>query len=307
MTETLTFLLSGTLLAGTPLLIAALGELVTEKSGILNLSVEGMMAVGAIFAFMVVTGGGSYWVALAAGGMAALVVAALFAVVVIFTLANQVAAGLAVGILGLGLAGLIGDPFEAQTVPPMPKLPIPGLAGLPVLGRGLFDHVPVVYLAPVLALATWLMLTRTRLGLLLRSAGENPDAANSIGINVRFVRFCATLYGGFCAGVAGGFISVVSATLWADGIIAGRGWIVVALVVFGTWRAGRIAIGAYLFGLATLSGLLVQTTGVAIPSQLLTSIPYIVTIVAIALLSMNPKLTWLNAPVSLGQPYLPTK
>ncbi len=307
MIETLTFLLGGTLLAGTPLLIAALGELVAEKTGILNLSVEGMMAVGAIVAFMVVSGGGGYWIALAAGGLAALAVAAVFAVVVIFTLANQVAAGLAVGILGLGLAGLIGHPFEAQTVAPMPKLPIPGLAELPVLGPGVFDHVPVVYLAPLMALVTWLVLTRTRLGLLLRSVGENPEAANSIGVRVRLIRFCATVYGGFCAGVAGGFISVVSATLWADGIIAGRGWIVVALVVFGTWRAGRIAIGAYLFGMATLSGLLVQTTGVAIPSQLLTSIPYIVTIVAIAVLSMNPKLTWLNAPVSLGQPYLPSK
>jgi len=213
MTETLTFLLSGTLLAGTPLLIAAMGELIVEKTGILNLSVEGMMAVGAIFAFMVVSGGGGYWLALAVGGLAAMAVSAIFAVVVIFALANQVAAGLAVGILGLGLAGLIGHPFEAQTVPPMAKLPIPGLSDLPVLGPGLFTHVPVVYLAPLLAVGTWWVLTRTRLGLLLRSVGENPDAANSIGIKVRLIRFYATLYGGFCAGVAGGFISVVSATL----------------------------------------------------------------------------------------------
>jgi len=307
MTETLTFLLAGTLLAGTPLLIAALGELVVEKTGILNLSIEGMMAVGAIFAFMIVSGGGNYWIALLVGGLAAAAVAAVFALVVIVTLANQVATGLAVGILGLGLAGLIGHPYEAKTVPPMPKMPIPGLSDIPIIGPGLFDHVPIVYLAPLMAVATWWVLSRTRLGLLLRSVGENPDAATSIGIKVRLIRFYATLYGGFCAGVAGGFISIVSATLWADGIIAGRGWIVVALVVFGTWRAGRIAIGAYLFGLATLSGLLVQTTGVAIPSQLLTSVPYIVTIIAIALLSLNPKLTWLNAPVSLGQPYLPTK
>ncbi len=307
MNETLVFLMSGTLLAGTPILIAALGELVVEKAGVLNLSIEGMMALGAIVAFMVVTWNGSYWAALAAGGLAAMALSAVFAFVVIVALGNQVAAGLAVGILGIGLAGLLGDPFEAQTVPPMPRAPLPGLFDVPVLGEGLFDHVPVVYLAPVLAILTWLVLARTRPGLLLRSVGEDPDAANSIGIKVRTVRYCATLYGGFCAGVAGGFISVVSATLWADGIIAGRGWIVVALVVFGTWRAGRIAVGAYLFGLATLGGLLVQTTGVAIPSQLLTAIPYIVTIVAIALLSMNPRLTWLNAPVSLGAPYLPTR
>ena len=307
MAETLTFLLSGTLLAGTSLLIAALGELVVEKSGVLNLSVEGMMSLGAIAAFITVTSGGSYWLALAIGGIAALLLAAIFALVVLFALGNQVATGLAAGILGLGLAGLIGDPYEAQTVPPMPEWPIPGLSDLPVIGPGLFDHVPVVYLAPFMALATWYVLMRTRLGLTIRSVGENPEAANSIGLRVRGVRFLAILYGGFCAGVAGGFISIVSATLWADGIIAGRGWIVVALVVFGTWRAGRIAIGAYLFGFATLSSLLVQTTGVSIPSQLLTSVPYVVTIIAIALLSMNPKLTWLNAPVSLGQTYLPTK
>lgn len=307
MTETLTFLLSGMMLAGTPLLIAALGELVAEKTGVLNLSVEGMMALGAIVAFIVVTSTGSYWLALITGGLAAAALAVLFAFAVIFTLSNQVATGLAIGIMGIGLSGLIGRPFEAQTVPPMPKMPLPGLAEVTVLGPGLFDHVAVVYLAPLLALLTWWVLTRTRLGLLLRSVGENPDAATSIGVNVRLVRFCAVLYGGFCAGIGGGFISVVSATLWADGIIAGRGWIVIALVVFGTWRAGRIAVGAYLFGIATLSGLLVQTTGIAIPSQLLTAVPYIATIIAIAVLSMNPKLTWLNAPVSLGQPYLPTK
>ncbi|MEM1401562.1 MAG: ABC transporter permease [Pseudomonadota bacterium] len=307
MNETLTFLLSGTLLAGTPLLIAALGELVTEKTGVLNLSIEGMMALGALAAFITVVLSGNYWFALLVGGLAAMALSAVFAAVVLFTLGNQVATGLAVGILGLGLSGLIGTPYEGATIPPMARWPIPGLSDIPVIGPGLFDHGPVVYLAPVLALATWWVLRTTRLGLTLRSVGENPEAATSIGLNVRQVRFFATLYGGFCAGVAGGFISIVSATLWADGIIAGRGWIVVALVVFGTWRSGRIAIGAYLFGLATLSGLLVQTTGVAIPSQLLSSVPYIVTIIAISILSMNPKLTWLNAPVSLGQTYHPTK
>ena len=307
MTETLTFLLSGTLLAGTPLLIAALGELVTEKSGVLNLSIEGMMALGAIAAFIVVSSGGNHWIALLTAGIAASLLAAVFAVVVIYMLGNQVAAGLAVGILGIGLSGLIGKPYDSKTVPPMQEWAVPGLAEIPIIGPGLFDHVLVVYLAPLLVFATWWVLNRTRVGLAIRAVGESPDAANSIGLKVRPLRFLATLYGGFWAGVAGGFIAIVSATLWADGLIAGRGWIVVALVVFGTWRAGRIAIGAYLFGLATLSGLLVQTTDIAIPSQLLTSVPYIVTIVAITILSMNPMRTRLNAPVSLGQAYLPSR
>ena len=162
----------------------------------------------------------------------------------------------------------------------------------------------LVYLAPFLAVLTWWVLRSTKLGLVVRAVGESPEAAHAIGYSVRFVRFAAILYGGFCAGIAGAFISVASATLWSDGIIAGRGWIVVALVVFGTWRAGRIAIGAYLFGLATLAGLLVQTMGVAVPSQLLTSVPYIVTIIAIALLSMNPSRVRLNAHGVVG-PSLP--
>ncbi len=305
--DTLTFLLSGTLLAGTPLLVAALGELVVERTGVLNLSIEGMMALGAVTGFIVATLTGSYWLALAAGALAAATLAAVFALVTLVTLANQVATGIAAGILGIGLAGLIGGPYESATIAPMARLPLPGLSEIPVLGPGLFSHVPVVYLAPLLAAATWWTLRSTRLGLVIRAVGESPEAAHAIGYPVVAVRFAAVLYGGLCAGVAGAFISIASATLWSDGIIAGRGWIVVALVVFGTWRAGRIAMGAYLFGAASIGALLVQSTGIAIPSQLLTSVPYIVTIVAISLLSMNAQRVRLNAPMSLGQIYLPTK
>lgn len=301
--ETVTFLLAGTLLAGTPLLIAALGELVCEKSGVLNLSIEGMMAFGAVSGFIVATVTGSYWLALVAGGLAGIALAIVFAFVVLLTLGNQVATGIAIGILGIGLSGLIGRPYESSTIAPMQKLTIPGLAELPVIGPGLFNHVALVYLAPLLALATWWILRSTKLGLVVRAVGEAPEAAHAIGYNVVLIRFLAVLYGGFCAGIAGAFISIVSATLWSDGIIAGRGWIVVALVVFGTWRSGRIAVGAYLFGVATLAGLLVQSTGVAIPSQLLTSVPYIVTIIALTLLSMDAQRIRLNAPVSLGQVY----
>lgn len=305
--DSLVFLLSGTLLAGTPLLIAALGEMVVERTGVLNLSIEGMMALGAVVAFIVVTAGGGYWMALLAGGLAAAALSCVFAFVVLLCLGNQVATGIAIGIMGVGLSGLIGNSYESTTVPAMPELTIPILSNLPILGPGLFQNVSLVYMAPLLAVATWWVLTRTRLGLILRSVGEDPASANAIGLNVRLVRFLAILWGGLLSGIAGGFISIVMATLWADGLIAGRGWIVVALVVFGTWRAGRIAIGAYLFGLATLGGLLVQTLGLNVPSQLLTSVPYLVTILAITLLALNPARIFLNTPASLGQVYLQTR
>lgn len=302
--ETLTFVLSGTLLAATPLLIAAIGELVVERSGILNLSIEGMMSLGAAIGFMVVVSGGGYWTGLLAGGVAGAALSFVFAAIVLFALGNQVATGLAVGILGVGLAGLFGDPYESMTVAPMPRLPIPGLSEIAVIGPGLFNHVLLVYLAPLAAVAAWWFFRATKPGLIVRAVGESPDSAHMVGYNVHLIRLCAVLFGGFMAGVAGAFISVAATTLWSDGLIAGRGWIVVALVVFGTWRSGRIAIGAYLFGFATIAELLVQSTGIAVPSQLLTSVPYIATIVAITLLSMDGRRIRLNAPVSLGRVYL---
>ncbi|WP_157014710.1 ABC transporter permease [Mesorhizobium xinjiangense] len=301
--QTITFVLAGTMLAATPLLIAALGELIAEKSGILNLSVEGMMALGAAIGFIVVMETGSYWLAFLAGGLVSTLLAALFGAVVLLALGNQVATGLAVGILGVGLAALIGKPYESKTVPPMPRMPIPFLSDIPVIGPGLFNHVVLVYLAPLAALGLWWLFRYSKLGLIIRAVGESPEASHAIGHNVMLVRLLAVLAGGFLAGVAGAFISVASTTLWSDGMIAGRGWIVVALVVFGTWRVGRVMIGAYLFGIASIAELLVQSTGIGVPSQLLTSIPYVATIVAIALLSMDGRRIRLNAPVSLGRVY----
>lgn len=301
--QTLTFLLSGTLLAATPLLIAALGELVVEKSGVLNLSIEGMMAFGAVIGFIVVAKTDGYWLAIAVGGLAGSALSVVFAAVVLLTLGNQVATGIAVGILGLGLSALIGQPFESSTVAPMAKVAIPLLSDLPIVGRGLFNHPAIVYLAPVLAVAVWFMLMKTKVGLIIRAVGESPESAHAIGYDVNAVRFATILFGGFLAGVSGAFISIASTTLWANGLIAGRGWIVVALVVFATWRSGRIVIGAYLFGAATIGELLVQSFGLSIPSQLLTSIPFIATIIAIVLLSMDGRSIRLNAPVSLGRVY----
>lgn len=299
----LEFLLAGTVTAATPLLLAAIGELVVERSGILNLSIEGMMALGAVVGFATIMATGSHWTALLAGGLAGVALSALFAAVVLLALGNQVATGIAIGILGLGLSGLVGTPYEGMTVAPMTRLPIPYLSDLPIVGPGLFDHAPLVYLAPVLAWAVWLTLERTKIGLVIRAVGEAPGSARAIGYSVLGTRCLAILFGGFTAGLAGAFISTVSATLWSDGMIAGRGWIVVALVVFATWRVGRLVLGAWLFGLATIAELLAQGMGIAVPSQLLTSIPYIATIVAISILSRDVRRMRLNAPASLGRTY----
>lgn len=301
--ETLTYILSGTLIAATPLLIGALGELVAEKSGVLNLSVEGMMALGAVFGFITVVETGSYVLAFLVGGLAAAVLAGVFALVVCVALGNQYASGLAVGILGMGLAVFIGTPYESVTVAPMQSMPIPFLSDLPYVGRGLFDHALPVYLAPIAAVLLWWMFRSSKLGLVVRAAGEAPETTHVLGFDVVIIRIAAIMFGGFMAGMAGTFISTVSATLWADGLIAGRGWIVIALVVFASWRAERVVIGAYFFGLAYISELVVQSTGVDVPSQLLTSVPYVATIIALALLSMDGRRIKLDAPASIGRVY----
>lgn len=303
MESMLVFLLAGTLTAATPLLLAAIGELIVERSGILNLSIEGMMALGAVAGFAAIMVTGSHWLALFAGGLAGVALGALFAAVVLLALGNQVATGIAVGILGLGLSGVIGIPYEGMTVAPMKRLPIPFLSDIPIIGPGLFNHSLLVYLAPLLALTIWWMLRSTKVGLVIRAVGEAPESAHAIGYSVLTTRFLTIMFGGFLAGLAGAFISTVSATLWSDGMIAGRGWIVVALVVFAAWRVDQLVIGAWLFGLATIAELLVQGMGISVPSQLLTSIPYIATIIAISILSMNGRKMRLNAPASLGRTY----
>jgi len=296
------FILSGMLAAATPFLLAALGELVAERSGVLNLGVEGMMAFGAAVAFITVYTGGGHIPAFVAGGMSGLLLALFFAFVTLGLHANQVATGLAVGILGLGLSAYFGKPFESFTVSGLDKLSLPGLADIPVVG-GLFTQDIVVWLSLVFTVALWYVLTRTKLGLLLKAVGENPHAADAIGYPVLLIRFGAVAFGGFMAGVAGAYASTVYTPLWADGMIAGRGWIAVALVVFGTWMVGRVFLGACLFGAVSLGGIAAQTVGLAIPSQILTSLPYIVTIVVLGIISSNRRLLRLNGIASLGEPF----
>ena len=303
MNGALSFILSGALVAATPLLIAALGELVAEKSGVLNLGIEGMMAIGAVIAFITVHQQGSHWLALLTAGLAGLALSMVFAVLVLQFLANQVAAGISLGLLGLGLSAFVGRRFESLTVEPMAKIHLPVLSDLPLVGPLVFGQSPPVYLAPLVGLAIWWFLRSTKAGLVVRAVGETPEAAHALGYSVVAVRYATIAFGGFMAGIAGGYMSTVYSNLWADGMIAGRGWIVVALVVFGTWRVGRIAAGAYLFGITAILELSLQSLGVAVPSQLLASLPYLVTIIALALLSMEERRVRLNAPVALGQVY----
>lgn len=296
------FILAGMLAAATPFLLAALGELVAERSGVLNLGVEGMMAMGAALAFVTVYTGGSHILAFMVAGLGGVVLALSFALVTLGLHANQVATGLAVGILGLGLSAYFGKPYESFTVTGVEKIAVPGLSDLPMFG-GLFEQDPVVWLSLMFTVFLWFSLARTKAGLVLKAVGENPKAANSLGYPVFLIRLCAVTFGGFMAGLAGAYASTIYTPLWADGMIAGRGWIAVALVVFGTWMVGRVFLGACLFGAVSLGGIAAQTAGLAIPSQILTSLPYMVTIIVLGVISSNRRLLRLNGIASLGEPF----
>ena len=299
--STVEFFLAGTLSAATIFLLAAIGELVAEKSGVLNLGVEGMMAVSAAVGFIATYESDSHLLGFALAGLAGMLISLLFALITVSFLANQVATGLAVGILGLGLSALIGRDYESLTIASPANLHIPVLGDLPVIGPILFQQHIVVYLAFIITAIVGYVLTYMRLGLAIRSVGENPAAAQALGFPVYLIRYGSVAFGGLLAGFAGAYASTVYTPLWADGMIAGRGWIAVALVVFGTWKTGRIAFGAMLFGMVSLGELIAQSMGANIPSQLLSSLPYIVTIVVLAIISTNKARMKLHAPFSLGE------
>jgi simple sugar transport system permease protein len=303
MSATLIFIIGGTLAAAVPLLFAAMGELVAERAGMLNLGVEGMMAVGAAAGFVTVAVTGSHLLGFMAGGAAALSLSAVYACLTLPLAANQVASGLAIGILGLGASSAIGKAYEGTTVPALSKLKFGPLADIPVLGPALFQQDVMVYLSILLAIGIWYMLARTKLGLIIRAIGEAPHSAHTLGYHVLLIRSACVLFGGAMAGVGGAYLSTAYTPLWAEGMVGGRGWIVVALIVFGSWMVPRIAFGAYLFGAISLMELSVQALGLNIPSQLLSASPYIVTIIILALISRDPIKIKLNSPVSLGQTY----
>jgi simple sugar transport system permease protein len=283
-----------------------MGELVTERSGVLNLGVEGMMTMGAACSFAAAVTFDSSLIGVAAGVLAGVLMAALFALVVLGFAANQVGSGLALTIFGVGLAGLIGAPFVGARRDPIGIIDIPGLSDLPVIGRLFFEQDLFVYGSIALTIAVGLFLTRTRSGLMLRSVGENHASAHALGLPVWRMRFLAILFGGACAGLAGAYLSLVYTRFWSPGIIAGRGWIALALVVFAAWRPGWALAGAYIFGAATVLQLHAQAAQFGVPSQALSAVPYLATILALLLLSLRRGRA-IGAPGSLGTPFVPDR
>lgn len=292
-----------TLAAGTPLVYAALGELVTEKSGVLNLGVEGMMLVGAVAAFAVAATTQNPWLGVLAGMAAGAALSAVFAVLALTLLSNQVATGLALSLFGIGLSAFVGLEYVAVVIEGIPPVAISGLSDLTLVGTLLFAHNPLVYLSLALfALVQW-FLYRTRAGLVLRAVGESPQSAHAIGYPVLAIRYLAVLFGGACAGLAGAYLAVAYTPLWVEGMTAGRGWIALALVVFATWKPWRVLAGAYLFGGVTLAQFQAQALGLDMPSQFLSMLPYLATIAVLAIISRDAATIRLNAPASLGKPF----
>jgi ABC-type uncharacterized transport system permease subunit len=293
--------------AATPLLIAAMGELVVERSGVLNLGVEGMMVMGAVTGFGVALMSGNPWI----GMLAAIVVGALFSLLfgflVLSVATNQVATGLSLTLLGLGLSGMIGEAFVGQPGVKLPNIHIPGLSDIPFFGKFLFGQDPIFYLSLILVAAVWWFLFRTRAGLTLRSIGDNHDSAHALGINVLRTRYLAVAFGGACAGLAGAHLTLVYTPQWIENMTAGRGWIALALVVFASWRPWRVLAGAYLFGAVSIGQLHAQALGIGVPSQLLSSLPYLATIIVLVVISGNKRLTLINTPASLGRPFVPDR
>jgi simple sugar transport system permease protein len=293
--------------AATPLLIAGVGELVVERSGVLNLGVEGMMVMGAVTGFGVALVTGSPWLGFIAATIVGALFSLLFGFLTLTLVTNQVATGLALTLLGLGASGMLGESFVGQPGVKMGTLYIPGLSDLPLVGKLIFGQDPIFYLSILLTGGVAWFLFRTRAGLTLRSVGDNHGSAHALGINVIGIRYLAVMFGGACAGLAGGYLSLVYTPQWVENMTAGRGWIALALVVFASWRPWRVLAGAYLFGAVTIGQLHAQALGFGIPSQLLSSLPYLATILVLVLISRNKRLTMINTPASLGRPFVPDR
>ena len=295
------FLIS-VVIAATPFILAGLGELVTERSGVLNLGVEGMMLMGAVTAFAVTLTTGSSLLGILAGAAAGLALALIFAVIALSFLANQPATGLALTIFGIGASGLIGQAYVGVPVEPLPKLDLPGAGGT-MAGRILLGHDGMVYMALALAAAVAWFLSRSRPGLKLRAVGDNHHSGHALGLPVIPIRYAATLFGGAMAGLGGAYLSLAYTPMWGENMTAGRGWIAIALVVFATWKPGRLVAGAFLFAAVTQLQFYGQDWGIAVPSQFLAMAPYIATIIALVVISRDVRLTKANAPACIGRPF----
>jgi simple sugar transport system permease protein len=292
-----------TVVAATPLIYAALGETVVERSGVLNLGIEGMMLIGAVAGFATARATGNDAVAFTAAALAAAALSLIFAFLTLTCQANQVATGLALTLFGLGLSAFVGNSLAGQPVDRLPPLVIPGLTAIPVLGDILFHYDIMVYLSLVLFAGVYWFLTKSRTGLTLRAIGESPGVAHAIGKSVLKTRYLAVMFGGATAGIAGAYLSLVQTPMWVEGMSAGKGWIALALVVFGTWKPIRVVIGAYLFGGVTQFQLFAQGFGLPVPTEFLSMLPYAATIIVLVIICRNPKTVLLNQPASLGHSF----
>ena len=291
--------------AATPLIFAAIGELVTEKSGVLNLGVEGMMLVGAVSAFVTATVTGNYILAVAAGALAGMTMAFLFGILTLSLMANQVATGLALTLFGVGLSSLIGQDFVGTPVKALAQLNIPGLTDIPFIGPILFGQDALVYLSFVSVVAVSWFLYKTKAGLVLRAVGDSHDAAHSIGYSVIGIRYLAVMFGGAMSGVGGAYLSLAYTPMWAENMTAGRGWIALALIVFATWKPSLVMVGAYMFGGITILQLHAQAAGLDVPSQILSMLPYLATIIVLVLISKDESRIRKHAPACIGKIFHP--
>ncbi|WP_321405860.1 ABC transporter permease [Tolumonas auensis] len=301
--ELLLQILTAAIKTGTPLLLVALGEMICEKSGVLNLGQEGMMLMGAVCGFIATSNTGSLVFGIMMAMLAGTLMSLLFGVISMHLRANQVATGLALTIFGTGLSAFIGSTYVGQTVKGFQAFVIPGLSDIPFIGALLFKHDPLIYLSWLIAIVVGWFCVKTRGGLILRAVGENPHNANAIGLPVLKVRYLAILFGGAMAGLAGSYMSLVYTPMWMENMTGGRGWIALALVVFASWKTKNLILGAYLFGLASIMHLVLQGLGMKISPSLLAMLPYLATLIVMIFIGSNRMKEKLSAPMSLGQTF----
>jgi simple sugar transport system permease protein len=298
-------LLAHAVQAGTPLLLATVGEIYAERSGVLNLGLEGIMIMGALTGFLVLFSTGNTTLAILAAALIGALLSLIHAFLAITLKANQIVSGLAISIFGLGVSGFLGKPLVGQTVTRLPTIPIPFLRDIPVLGQILFSGDILLYISIILSLGLWFVLFRTKLGLNIRSVGENPGMADSLGVNVDLTRYVCVLLGGALGGLGGAYLSIVYTPLWIEGMTAGRGWIAIALTIFALWNPLRAILGAYLFGGVIALQFRLQAIGIGTEApQLLLMLPYIVTIGALVVVSSATLKKRLGVPAALGIPYV---
>lgn len=294
-------LVASLMVASVPIMLAAIGELVVEKAGVLNLGVEGMMIMGAVCGFITAVLTGSPWAGFLGGAAGAMAISLIFALLTQVFLANQVATGLAMTLFGLGLSSLMGQGYNGIKPPAMADVPLGPLEDIPFIGRAFLSHDAMVYVSILIVAGVWAVLKYSRAGLILRAVGENHDAAHALGYKVRRIRVLAILFGAAMAGLGGAYVSLVRVPQWTDGITAGAGWIALAIVVFASWKPWRVLIGAYLFGGITVLQLNLQAAGARIPVEYLSMSPYLITILVLVIMSSGKGRAGLNAPAALGQ------